>query len=140
MCGQVLLELLRRAGEERHDVRAVVNRDDVLDAEKPGGVGGLERAHRQPVADGQEGEVRIVELPDQPHVAEERGVAGMVELEAALELDHVTHRLAAVDEAPVVDRMLEEWKALVAVTLMPPTWAVPPFWIGCAFSTPWPWR
>src|SRR5215208_6948226 len=32
--------------------------------------------------------------------------------------------------------MLEEWKALVAVTLIPPTSIVPPFWIGMAFSIP----
>src|SRR5919199_996530 len=34
----------------------------------------------------------------------------------------------------------EEWKAWVAVTLMPPTCMLPPFCTGIAFSTPWFWR
>ena len=41
---------------------------------------------------------------------------------------------------PSSNAMLEEWIASVAVTFMLPTWAVPRFYIGMAFSTPWFWR
>src|SRR3712207_2227967 len=44
----------------------------------------------------------MVELPDKLHVAEDRGVARVVEAEPALELDDVPHRLAAVDQGPVL--------------------------------------
>src|SRR5215208_3917918 len=97
----VLLELLGGTWQEREG--PVVDRDDVLDAEEPGCVGSLERAHNDLVADGQECDVGVVELADQSHVAEDGCVAGVVELEAALELDNVAHRLAGVDVAAVVE-------------------------------------
>jgi hypothetical protein len=67
------------------------------------GVRRLVGARRHLVADRQEGQVRAVELDDQLHVAEDTGVPGVVELEAALELDDVAQRLAAVDQAAVVE-------------------------------------
>src|SRR5918994_1200994 len=99
--GGVLLKLLRGARHEREG--PVVHRDDVLYAEEPGRVGRLERAHHYLVADGQQGEVRVVDLPNQAHVAEDRSVARVVQLEATLELDDVAHRLATVDVAAVVE-------------------------------------
>src|SRR3712207_2809049 len=63
---------------------------------------GLVGSHDDPVADRQEGEVGAVELPDQLHIAEDRGVPGVVELEAALELYDVAHRRATVDHGPVL--------------------------------------
>jgi hypothetical protein len=80
----MVLELLGGAGEEREG--PVVYRDDVVDAQKANGVGGLEGAHHDGVADWQKREVGAVEFADQLHVAEDGGVARVVELEAALEL------------------------------------------------------
>src|SRR5918998_2783549 len=96
----VLLELLRGSWHEGEG--PVVDRDDVPHAEEAGGVGGLVGTHHHLVADGQEGDVRAVELPDQLHVAEDSGVPGVVDPEAALELYDVTHRLAGVDHGAVV--------------------------------------
>src|SRR3954453_13659562 len=115
----MLLEFFGRAGEDRHHVLAVVHWDDVLHAEEPGSVGGLQGTHREPVADGQERQVRAVEFADESHVAEEGGVAGVVELEPALELDHVAERFSAVDRAPVVEGE-GGGGGVVVVALVPP--------------------
>ena len=48
-------------------------------AQQPAGEGGLPRAHGEEVADGQEGQLRVVELLDQRHVGEDVGVAREVE-------------------------------------------------------------
>ncbi len=76
--------------------------DDVLDLQELQGVGGLARAHGVVVADGQAGQVGLVELADDAHVAEDAGVARMVELEAVGEAHHVAHRVAAVEDAAFV--------------------------------------
>src|SRR5918998_4569980 len=65
-------------------------------------MGGLERAHHDRVADGQESQVGPVNLADKLHVSEDGGVAGVVELEATLELQDVSHRLAGVDDGSVL--------------------------------------
>src|SRR5215208_5699657 len=98
----MLMELLRRAGEYRHYVGAVMYRYDMLDAQEPDGVGGLERTHDEPVADGQQSEVGSIDLTYKLHVSEEGGITCVVEPEAALELQNVSHRFSAVDEASVL--------------------------------------
>ena len=100
--GEVLLKLFGVAREDRHHIGAVVDRHNMPDAQEADGVGSLERAHDEPVADGQQGKVRTVDLADKLHVAEDRGVPGVVELKAAFELDNVAHGLAAIDEASVL--------------------------------------
>ena len=62
--GEVLLKLFGVAGEDRHHIGAVVDRHNMPDAQEADGVGSLERAHDEPVADGQQGKVRTVDLAD----------------------------------------------------------------------------
>src|SRR5439155_10889207 len=95
-----LLELARAAAKDREG--AEVHRDDGLDAEQLDGLGGPLRTHRVPAADGQEGDVEAAELRDQRHVAEDVGVAGEVDGEAVLELDHEAARVTAVDDGAVL--------------------------------------
>src|SRR5713101_9757501 len=70
-----------RAGEDRE--RSVVHGHDVPYAEEAYGVGSFARTHGIEIADGQTGHVRAVEFADEPHVAENSGVAGVVYREAA---------------------------------------------------------
>src|SRR3954471_4920849 len=100
--GEVFLKLLGSAGEDRHHVGTVMDRHGVLDAQEPDGVGSLERAHDQPVADGQQGEVGAVDLTYKLHIAEDGGVASVIEPETALKLEDIAHGLAAVDEVSIV--------------------------------------
>src|SRR6476620_4961153 len=80
-----LLETLRRAGQDREG--AVVHRDDLADAEHLAGTRRRVGAHRVVIADREERDLGRVELGDQPHVAEERGVAGEVHAPTGLERD-----------------------------------------------------
>jgi prepilin-type N-terminal cleavage/methylation domain-containing protein len=73
-----------------------VARNAALDAEELERDRGLPRAHRVPVADRQDREVRSVDPSDQLHVAEDAGIAGVVEAKAVLELEHEPCRLARV--------------------------------------------
>src|SRR5215210_4069713 len=98
--GEVILELLRRAGEEREG--PIVDGHDVPYAQEASGVGGFEGAHDDLVADRQQGEVGTVDLTYKAHVAEDGGVARMVELEPALELQDVPDGLASVHDCPVL--------------------------------------
>ena len=61
------------------------------------GVGGLARAHREVIADGQHYDFGRVELADDPHIAEDVCVSGMIDLQAIVEFDDVAAGLAAVD-------------------------------------------
>src|SRR4028119_445736 len=67
-----------------------------------GAGGGSGAALPRAVGSGGEGKVGMGDLADKLHVAEDGGVARVVEAEAALELDHVTHRLPAADQGPVL--------------------------------------
>ena len=69
----------------------------VLDAEQLHRQRRLARTHREVAADRQERDVGPVQLADQPHVAEHVGVAGVIEAEAVLDLDHEAGRLAEVE-------------------------------------------
>ena len=79
-----------------------MHRHDGLDAEQLDGLGRPLRTHRVPAADGQEGDVEAAELRDQRHVAENVGVAGEVDGESVLELDHEPARVTAVDDRAVL--------------------------------------
>ena len=80
----------------------VVDRDDVPDAQEPGGVGGLVRAHHHLLPMGRRAR-SAGRAPRSAACRRRPGVPRVVELEAALELDHVPQGLAAVDEAAVVE-------------------------------------
>ncbi len=88
-----------------------MDRHDVLDPEQLDGKGGLAWPHRVVTADRQECDVRPMELADQPHVAEHVRVAGVVQTEAVLQLEHEPGRLAEVERRlaariPVARRMV----------------------------------
>src|SRR6516225_2454471 len=54
------------------------------------------RVHGEVSTDRQNGDVRFVHSPEQLHVAEDASVAGEIELEPVLQLDHVAARRATV--------------------------------------------
>jgi len=93
-------ELIGRACE--HGKRGVVHGDDVFCAEEADGVGGFARAHGEKVADGEHGEVRFVEFADEFHVAEDGGVAGVIDGEAAGHSNDEAGRFASVDANAVI--------------------------------------
>ncbi len=57
----------------------------------PYGVSGLFRPHGEKAPDAHEREVRLVELPNERHIAEDGGVSRVIDLEAVLHLDHVAN-------------------------------------------------
>src|SRR5260370_23540473 len=83
-----------RAGEDRE--RSVVHGHDVLYAEEAYGVGGFARTHSIEIADGQTGHIRAIEFADELHVAENSGVTGVVQREAAGHANDLTGRVATV--------------------------------------------
>lgn len=98
--GEELPETRRRPRQQREG--PVMHRHHLLDAEPFRRFSGRLRAHGEVVADREKRDLGAVEFADQPHVAEERRVAGEVHLEAAVEPEHVPHRLAQVDRAPIL--------------------------------------
>ena len=76
------------------------------DAEQLERHGGLAWAHREVVADRQDRDVRLVDAPDQLHVAEDARVAREVELRPVLDLDHEACRLAEIGAVVRARRML----------------------------------
>ncbi len=112
--GAQLPQLVRRPAQERK--RPVVARDAAADAEELERDGRLLRPHRVVVADRQDGDVRLVDPPDQLHVAEDARVAGEVELRPVLHLDDEPGGLARVRARP---EQLLECLASVSVILMP---------------------
>jgi len=70
--------------------------NDVFDSEKTYGMGGFARAHGEGVADGKACELRLVEFRNQLHIAEEAGVAGVVDSETTWQSDDITSRFATV--------------------------------------------
>ena len=118
-----------------------MHRHDVPDAQEAGGGRGLEGAHDDPVADGQEGQVGAVEFADEPHVSEDARVAGVVELRAAFGPQDVCPQGSpAYTIVPSSSAMLEACRASTTVMLIPPSRAVPPFCVGITFSMPLPCR
>jgi dienelactone hydrolase len=95
-----LAQLLRPPGERRE--RAEVHRDHLARAKQFARQRGLARAHGEQVADRQNRQLRMVELFDQVHVRKHVGIAGEIERAAIGEVQHVTRRLAAVDDLAVV--------------------------------------
>ncbi len=53
-------------------------------------------------ADGQERQLWAIQLTDEPHVAKDGRVAGVIEAEAVLDLDNEAGRLAEVQRHPAV--------------------------------------
>ena len=72
--------------------------DDRLRLQQVAGVGGFARRHGVVVANRNHGNLRRIEIANDRHVAKHVGVAGVVDLHAVGELDHVATGLAAVDD------------------------------------------
>ena len=87
-------QLVRRPGQDRE--RAVVERDDVLHAEQLHGQRRRRRVHREVPTDRQHGEIRVVQVADQRHVAEDLRVAGVIDAVAILELHDEARRIAEI--------------------------------------------
>src|SRR5713101_6517615 len=81
---------VRCAGE--HWESRIVHGHDVLHAEEARGKGGFARAHGKEIPDGQASEIRFVEFADEFHVSEKRGVARMVQREAAGQAHDIARR------------------------------------------------
>ncbi len=94
--GHELLQLAGSAGQLREG--AEVHGDYGFGLEEFAGIGGLARRHGEMVADGQHDDFGRVEIADDSHVAEDVGVAGVVELDSVGELEHVAAGFAAVDD------------------------------------------
>ena len=90
------MQLAGSAGQLREG--AEVHGDYGFGLQEFAGVGRLARRHGEMVADGQHDNFGRVEIADDGHVAEDVGVAGVVELDSVGELEHVAARLAAVDD------------------------------------------
>src|SRR5579859_3567564 len=98
--GGFLSQLFGGACEHREG--CVVHWDDVFHAEEADGVSRLPRAHRENIADGENGEVGLVEFADELHVAENGGVAGVINSEAAGHSNDEACRFAGVNADAVV--------------------------------------
>src|SRR4051794_14320299 len=90
--GERITQLVWRSGKGREG--PVVDRDDLADTQQLDRQRGFARAHRVQATDGQEGDIRPVQLADEAHVAEDVRVAGVVDAKPVLELGHETCRLA----------------------------------------------
>src|SRR5260370_5977796 len=96
-------EFLKLVGTTAEDgERAEVHRHHGLHAEELGRLGGALRAHGVEAADRQKCDVELRQLGEQRHVAEDVGVAGEVDLEPVLELDHKAACVAPVDDVAAV--------------------------------------
>ena len=89
---ELFAELSGRPGEQREG--PPVDRENVADAQEVDGDRGGSRVHREMAADRQHRQVRRVELANEPHVAEDRRIARVVDAIPVLELDDEAHRLA----------------------------------------------
>src|SRR5271155_3236862 len=72
--------------------------NDGFRLEQIAGVRGLAWSHGEMIADGQHGDFRSVKFADDGHVSENIRVAGVVDLDSILELDHIATSFAAVNE------------------------------------------
>jgi hypothetical protein len=59
-------------------------------------LGGCARTHREVAADGQEGDVRAVQLANERHVPEHIRVSGEIDAPSVLQLEHEPDRLTEV--------------------------------------------
>ena len=99
MAGE-FLELLRGSGQ--WGKCAEVHGNYFLDPQKLAGISGFPRTHGKEVSNGQHRQIRLVKLPNEFHVAEKIGIAGVVNLKLVGELNHVPDGLTSVDNLPVV--------------------------------------
>ena len=76
--------------------------DDELGHEQPAGQGRLGRVHDVVAADGQHHQLRLIKLPDELHVLEHRGVAGVIGHKAVGEFNHKTARVSRGHHAALV--------------------------------------
>jgi hypothetical protein len=74
-----------------------VHGDHRFRLEQVAGVGRFARPHGEVIADGQHDDLGRVKLADDRHVSEHVRVAGVINLNAVLELDHVPAGFAAVN-------------------------------------------
>src|SRR5579859_858366 len=89
-------------GSSQHGKCSVMNRDNRLGPQQAASVGSFAGSHGEVIANGQQGEVWFVEIVHKLHVAEDRGVAGVVDLQSILEFENVAARVAGVDDLAFV--------------------------------------
>ncbi len=94
-------QLIGCAGEQRE--RAVVHRHHLLHAQPLRRHGRGVGPHREAIADRQKRDVGFVELADQFHVAEQRGIARVVNRLVVLEFHDEAGGLTEIDDAVLVD-------------------------------------
>ena len=105
------------------------------------GLRGGDRVHREMPADGQERDVRLVQLADQAHVTEERGIASEVDARPARQRDDEPDRLAEVEwRAGRLAQSPAEWSACTIVTVTPRVSTVPPLFIPMISASRSGWR
>src|ERR1700687_717732 len=89
-------QLARRSRQLRK--RPEVHGDDSFRLQQFTGIGGFTRRHGEKVANGQHGDLRRIEIADDGHIAEDVGIARVVELDSVRELEHIPARFAAIDD------------------------------------------
>ena len=100
-----------------------------------------DRVHREMPADGQERDVRPVQLADQAHVAEDRGIASEVDARPARQLMMNPTGSPRWSGAPVGSAQSPaEWSACTIVTVTPRVSTVPPLFIPMISASSSGWR
>ena len=95
------LECRRRSGQQRK--RPPVHRHDLSGTNQLGGARRCFRIHRKAIADGQEGNLGSIALANEAHVAEQAGVAGVIQRALIFEADHVARRFPHVHHLSLLD-------------------------------------
>ena len=70
---------------------------------QPNRLRGFVRAHGEVIADGQECQLRLIQLLNQRHVGEDVGVSREVDATVVLECQNIAGRFAAIDDLAVVE-------------------------------------
>src|SRR6266481_5664562 len=82
-------------GERRK--RSVVHGYHMLHVEQTDRESGLTRPHREAVSDWQQREAGSVQVADDFHIAEDGGIAGVVNRQSSRQADNVSARFAAIN-------------------------------------------
>ena len=93
--GRELLQLARPT--RQHWEGSEVHGNDGFRLQELAGIGGFARPHSVVIANRNHGNMWRIKLVDDPHIAEDVGVAGMINLYSIGEFDDVSARFAAVN-------------------------------------------
>ena len=70
--------------------------------EQTAGVGRFKRTHGENITYGQHGQIRLVQLLNDGHIAEYIGITGMVNFQAILKVENKTARLTAIQRLLII--------------------------------------